>query len=122
DPVLVRHRLDAGRGDAALAERLAAFAAGRDPRVQLEAAIALGRLRWPDAPAWLRKNLKPPDPALAHAARWALRRAGNWPAVLKLLHEPGTEPLRARALCAVARPDDAPPAAALPDRRRRPTD
>jgi putative membrane-bound dehydrogenase-like protein len=107
DPVLVRHRLDAGRGNAAHAERIASLAAGRDARVQLEAVIALGRLRWPDAPMWLHRHLKQPDSALAHAAQWAMRRAGNWPAVLKLLDEPSTEPFRDIALRAVAGQYDA---------------
>ncbi|MCI0462035.1 MAG: HEAT repeat domain-containing protein [Gemmataceae bacterium] len=102
DPVLVRHRLNSGRGEAAVAERLAALAVGREARVQLEVVIALGRLGWADAPAWLRRHLKAPDPALAHAAQWALRRADNWPAVLKLLDEPSTEPFRAIARRAVA--------------------
>jgi putative heme-binding domain-containing protein len=102
DPVLVKHRLDAGAGDTALAERLAALAVKQAPRVQLEVVIALGRLRWADAPAWLRKNVTPSDPALAHAAQWALRRSGNWPAVLKLLDEPDGEPFRAIARRAVA--------------------
>jgi putative membrane-bound dehydrogenase-like protein len=102
DPVLVRHRLDADRGDAALAARLADLAAGRDARVQLEVVVALGRLHWAGAPVWLRRNLKQPDDALAHAAMRALRQAGNWPAVLKLLDEPSSEPFRAISLRAVA--------------------
>jgi putative heme-binding domain-containing protein len=102
DPVLVQHRLAAAPADAALAERFAALAVGRDPRVLLEGVVALGRLRWPNAPAWLRKNLKPSDGALAHAAQWTLRGAGNWPAVLELLDEPAGEPIRAVALRAVA--------------------
>jgi putative membrane-bound dehydrogenase-like protein len=102
DPVLVRHRLDAGPGEAALAERFASLAAGRDPHVRLEVILALGRLRWRAAPAWLRKNLDRPDPALAHAAQWALRRSGNWPAVLRCLDEPGSDPFRALARRAVA--------------------
>ncbi len=102
DPVLVRHRLDAGAGDAAIAGRIAALAAGRDRRVLLEAVIALGRLRWPQTPDWLRRNLGQPDAALAHAAQWALRRSGNASAVLKLLDLPDTEPARAIARRAVA--------------------
>jgi putative membrane-bound dehydrogenase-like protein len=102
DPVLVRHRLDAPRADAALAERFAALAAGRDAQVQLEIVVALGRLGWSGAPEWLRQNLKQPDAALAHAAQQALRRSGNWPAVLKLLDEPDSEPFRAIARRAVA--------------------
>jgi putative membrane-bound dehydrogenase-like protein len=102
DPVLVKHRLDAGAGDAALAERIAALAAGADWRVQLEAVVALGRLRWAGVADWLRKNLAKPDPVLAHAVQWALRRSGDWPAVLKLLDKPGTEPLHAVARRAAA--------------------
>src|SRR5262249_40011700 len=83
-------------------DRFAALAAGRDPRVQLEGILALGRLRWPDAPAWLQRNLKQPDAALAHAAQWALRQAGNWPAVLRLLDGPDADPSRAVARRAVA--------------------
>jgi putative membrane-bound dehydrogenase-like protein len=102
DPVLLRHRLDIGPGDADLAARLAALAEGRDPRVQLEAVIALGRLRWLAAPAWLRNVFRKPDAALAHAAQQTLRRSENWPAVLKLLDEPDPSPIRAVALRAVA--------------------
>jgi len=102
DPVLVRHRLGATADDGALAERFASLAIGADPRVRLEVIIALGRLRWSGAPAWLHKNLERPDQALAHAAQQALRRAGNWPAVLKLLDEPSSAPIRAIARRAVA--------------------
>src|SRR5262249_38130289 len=102
DPVLVKHRLDAGAGDAALTERIAKLAVGADPRVQLEVIVTLGRLRWAGSPAWLRTNLNKPDAAIAHAAQWALRRAGDWQAVLKFLDEPGTEPFRAIARRAVA--------------------
>jgi hypothetical protein len=97
DPVLARHRLGADAGDAALAERFASLAVEADPRVRLEVLIALGRLRWSGAPAWLRKNLERPDPALAHAAKRALRRAGNWRAVLTLLDESSSAPIRAIA-------------------------
>jgi putative membrane-bound dehydrogenase-like protein len=102
DPVLVRHRLDAGAGDADLAARIAALATGEGPQVQLEAVIALGRLRWAEAPAWLHKNVKKPGPALAHAAMGALRRSGNWAAVSRLLDESSSEPFRAIALRAAA--------------------
>jgi putative membrane-bound dehydrogenase-like protein len=102
DPVLTRHRLDAGPGDAELAGRLAAWAEDRDGPVLLEVVIALGRLRWPGSPAWLAKVLTRPDAALAHAAMQALRRSGNWPAVLKLLDRPGDDPVRALALRALA--------------------
>jgi putative membrane-bound dehydrogenase-like protein len=102
DPVLTRHRLDAGPGDAGLAERLAALGKGQDGRVLLEVVIALGRLRWAGAPDWLRQNLGQPDAALAHAAMQTLRRSTNWSSILKLLDEPAAVPLRAVALRAVA--------------------
>ncbi len=102
DPVLVAHRLDAGRGDPELARRLAAVAAGQDPLVLREIVIALGRLRWAGAPDWVRENLVAPDAALAHAAARTLRRAQSWPAVLKLLDGPH----RLLALRAVAEEAD----------------
>jgi putative heme-binding domain-containing protein len=102
DPVLVQHRLAASAGEAALAARIAHLAAAAPPCVQLEAIIALGRLSWRDAPAWLSKNLKNPDPALAHAAQWALRQSRNWPALLQLLDAPDSHPLRAPAMRAIA--------------------
>jgi hypothetical protein len=102
DPVLVRHRLDAGPGDADMASRLANLAKGKDPRVVLEVVVALGRLRWIGAPQWLQANLLQPDPALSHAVMQALRRSGNWPAVLQLLDLPETEPMHAIALRALA--------------------
>jgi putative membrane-bound dehydrogenase-like protein len=102
DPILVRHRLDAGPGDARSAERLATWAEPKDARVMLEAVVALGRLGWPDTPGWLERVLTKPDPALAHAAMQALRRARNWPAVLKLCDRPDADPRRAVALRALA--------------------
>jgi putative membrane-bound dehydrogenase-like protein len=104
DPVLVNHRLDAGRGDEAVARRIADLAGKTDcdPRVQLEAIIALGRLRWSDASAFFQKTLKKPDPAVAQAVQWTLRQAGDWQAVVKLLDLPAGEPLRAIALRALA--------------------
>src|SRR5262249_43357452 len=102
DPVLVRHRLDAPRGDARLAERLAACAEGMGLRVLREVIVAVGRLRWAGAPTWLQKTLKKPDDALAHAAMQTLRRADNWPAVLKLTDLPDAQPLRAIAVRALA--------------------
>ncbi|MFQ5731758.1 MAG: HEAT repeat domain-containing protein, partial [Planctomycetaceae bacterium] len=77
-----------GRGDEKVALHLAEFASKeRDPRVVLEVIVALGRLRWRDAPNWLRKHwhvFKTGD-ALEHAAMQLLRRSDNWPAVFKLL-------------------------------------
>jgi putative membrane-bound dehydrogenase-like protein len=98
DPVLAKHRLEAGRGDPEIARRLAALGRGQDPRVALEVTIALGRLRWAEAPAWLRENLVAPDPTLAHAAQGTLRSAQNWPAVLEWLDAPDDSPLRPIAL------------------------
>jgi putative heme-binding domain-containing protein len=50
----------------------------------------------------LHKNLTNPDATLAHAAQQALRRSGNWPAVLELLDGPDADPLRPIALRALA--------------------
>ncbi|MCI0640641.1 MAG: hypothetical protein L0Y70_16325, partial [Gemmataceae bacterium] len=101
DPVLSKGRLDAGRGDPKLAEKLAALANDQDRRVLLEIVIALGRLRWHDAPAWLGKKLVTLDPTFAHAAMQTLRRADNWPAVLTLLDQSYAVPMRGVALRAV---------------------
>jgi putative membrane-bound dehydrogenase-like protein len=102
DPVLAGHRLEGGPGDAGLATKLAALAGGRDPRVLREVTVAVGRLRWPETPDWLRRTIGQPDPALAHAAVQAMRRSTNWPAVLALLDGSDAEPVRALALRAIA--------------------
>jgi putative membrane-bound dehydrogenase-like protein len=102
DPMLVQHRLDARGGDPDIAVRLSGLAAADDPRVAREVILALGRLRWAGLPGWLRQNLKSPDPPMAHAALEALRRSEDRPAVLKLLDEPDTTPVRAIALHAMA--------------------
>lgn len=102
DPMLVKHKLDAARGDARLAARLADLAKGQPAQVRLEVTIALGRLRYAEAPAWLKDNLAGADPALEHAAMQTLRRADNWPAVLKLLDEPSASIPRRIAVRAVA--------------------
>jgi putative membrane-bound dehydrogenase-like protein len=99
DPVLVQHRLDGGVGDAGLAARLAALAPGRDLHVEREIMVALGRLRWSGAAAWLR--LTQVDPALGHAAQQMLRACGNWPDVLRMLDAPSADTLRTVALRAV---------------------
>lgn len=122
DPVLVRHKLDAGRGDGDLAERLAKSAAGRDERIILETVLALGRLRWKETPAWLRKNLEKPDTALAHAALWALRQSDNWLAVLKLLDDRDATPMRAIALRALAEQYDTQVVDGLMERLKREAD
>jgi putative membrane-bound dehydrogenase-like protein len=102
DPVLVRHRLQAGGGELLFARRVADIAVGRDPRVMLEAIIVMGRLHWFNAPEWLQKNVRQPDSALSHAAQWTLRQPGIWLSVKKLLGEPNAEPLRVIALRAVS--------------------
>jgi hypothetical protein len=71
DPVLVEHRIEADRGDAEMARRLAALGRGQDPRVLLEIAIALGRLRWSEAPRWIAGNLT------RSTGTWPCRDAGD---------------------------------------------
>jgi putative heme-binding domain-containing protein len=85
-----------------MAARLAALGQSAEPPVLLEVIVALGRLHWPQTPAWLRENLKAPDAALAHAAMQALRRSENWPVVLTLLDQPDSASIRAIALRAIA--------------------
>ena len=102
DPIIVKHQLAAGRGDEALANKLAILAEGQDPRVVLEIVIALGRLRWTNAPDWLGQNLRQPDASLAHAAMQTMRRSENWSAILKLLDTANNEPIRTIALRAIA--------------------
>jgi putative membrane-bound dehydrogenase-like protein len=97
DPVLARHQLQAGPGDPRLAEKLAAWAEGKDPRVLREAVITLGRLRWRSTPDWLQQVLTSPDAALAHAAMQSLRRSGNWAGVLRGVDRPDLDPPRAVA-------------------------
>jgi HEAT repeat protein len=103
DPVLLRHRLDAGPGDPDFAVRLAALAAREpDKQVSLEYIIALSRLRWWSAPDWLRETLKAPDATLSHATMQMLRRSENWAAILKLLDETDNHPVRTIAIRALA--------------------
>ncbi|HMF19846.1 MAG TPA: PVC-type heme-binding CxxCH protein, partial [Gemmataceae bacterium] len=96
DPVLVKHRLDAGPGNAPFAKELAGLATGRDLRVVREIVIALGRLRWKGSPEWLSRTLGKMDAALEHAAMQTMRRSQNWPAILNLLD--GNGPIRDVAL------------------------
>ena len=81
---------------------IAAFASKSDRRVLLEIIVALGRWKWEGTADWMHENVKEYDPPLAHAAMMALRRSANWPAVLKLLDAPSTDPLRPIALRAAA--------------------
>ena len=46
DPILAKHRLNAGRGSSEMGDRIAKLGEGASPRVQLEVIVALGRLRW----------------------------------------------------------------------------
>src|SRR5262249_6801466 len=102
DPVLVKHRLDAGPGDAAIARRLAALGEGADARLRREVVIALGRLKWADTPAWPAQHVAKPDAPPAHAAMQASRGTGNWLGVLELLDRPTDDPVRAIAVRAAA--------------------
>ena len=96
DPVLVKHRLDTGPGDAQFAKELASLATGRDLRVVREIVIALGRLRWKESPEWLSRTLGKMDAALEHAAMRTMRQSQNWAAILNLLD--GNKPIREIAL------------------------
>ena len=110
DPMLVKHRLTAGRGDVRIAQRLAGLAEEADARVVLEVLVALGRLRWSGAPAWLSQHGKWDDSALEQAAMQLLRRSDNWPAVLALLDErgaTGTASVKLRTLVLQAMADRA---------------
>jgi putative membrane-bound dehydrogenase-like protein len=102
DPVLSRHKLDAGRGDVEFAARISALAVEAPQQLQLEIVVAMGRLRWSAAPRWLADNLKTPDAALAHAAMQTMRRADNWPQVIALLDRPTNDAARKAALIAIA--------------------
>ncbi len=84
DPVLVEHRLDAGRGDAKIANGFAALAHRRHPAT-FEVVVALGRMKWAQAPPWMSQNLTWLNPDVEHAAQQTLRRCGDWLAVLRLL-------------------------------------
>lgn len=105
DPVFVEGKLAVGRGDVAIAQRLARLGTNAEPRIVLEVIVTLGRLRWMETPTWLRDNLPQPDAALTHAAIQSLRSCDNWQDVLKLLDEP--EPIRSLALKAVVERADA---------------
>ena len=113
DPVLSNHRLSAGTVDEKLAQQIASIMTEiapdlhgrpvpRTSREQLEIVVAIGRLRWKNAPNWLADTLRKPDPALAHAAMQTMRHAGNWPAVLRLLDRPDGDSIRAIAMRAIA--------------------
>jgi putative membrane-bound dehydrogenase-like protein len=87
----------ADRQEPALGDRIARIDTRSVPFLVREVVLALGRLRWPGLPEWLRANVGAVDPPLAHAGAWALRQAGDWPAVLGLLDGPSDDPLRAVA-------------------------
>ncbi len=103
DPDLVGNRLDSGPGDERVAVRLARLAHSADPAVHCEVIIALGRLRWPGLPEWLKRNTASvSDATRLHAGQQALRRVANWTATLELLELPPGHPARSMALRAVA--------------------
>ena len=87
DPMLNVDRVDGGRRDQRIAERIAKIAEQADARVVLEALIVMRRLRWKAAPEWIARHLSVQDHALDHAAQQTLRNAANWPAVLRLLDD-----------------------------------
>lgn len=122
DPVLDQHKLNTGSGDMAAAAALAGLASKVEEAQLREIVIALGRLRWRETPSWLRFNLKNPDAPLAHAAMQALRRCNSWPAVLSLLDEPDSNPLRGIALRATTEQADPAIVAGLGERLRRDPD
>jgi putative membrane-bound dehydrogenase-like protein len=102
DPVLVQHKLNAGRGDAALAKKLVERFHQPIGHARDEIFITLARLRWADAPAWANEHVGPYEGVAFHAQIRMLRRADNWPAVLKLLDFPFNRPMRDVALPALA--------------------
>jgi putative membrane-bound dehydrogenase-like protein len=106
DPVLVKHRLDAGPADPEIARRLSETAGlSFAPSIIHELVVALGRLRWAGAPAWMRKTLvTEPDVYLGHAVQQTLRRSANWPAVLEWLDDASLRPIALRALAEQAEP------------------
>jgi putative membrane-bound dehydrogenase-like protein len=85
DPVLVEHRLDAGASDAMIAKRLSGLVHWRTPGATFDVLVALGRLRWAQAPLWMSQNLEWVTPEFEHAAQQTLRRCGDGFAVLRLL-------------------------------------
>lgn len=109
DPILTQHRLDAQAGDSQRALRLADLATEKNSRVLLDVIVALGRLRWADAPQWManRSDLRQADAlkkdaTLSHAVMQTLRRSSNWPELLNMLDSPSDDPLRSVALQAIA--------------------
>jgi len=106
DPIFVEHKIEAGRGDPEIAKRLTMLCRDQEPRILLEVTSALGRLRWSQAPGWLKENIGTPDPTLAHAAMQTMRRSRNWPAVLEWLDAPNDSPLRLIVLRALGEQAD----------------
>ena len=101
DPALGADSKHSPSGNAEVARDLSELVIDQDPLVVREIIVALGRLRWGGAPAWLRGHLENPDAALAHAAMQMLRRAENDPAVLALLDESDDHPIGRIALAAL---------------------
>ena len=89
DPILVKDKLNAGRGNTTISKRLGKLRVERDPRLLREVAIALGRLKWVGAPRWLFLHINSePDAAITHAATWTFRQADNWPYVITIWDNP----------------------------------
>jgi putative heme-binding domain-containing protein len=103
DPAIQTHRLDAGAGDLAMAQRIASLAWIRDPRVQLEVVIVLGRMRRADAiDRFDQTYIASPDAGLRHAIQWTMRRSAAWSTIFKLLDEPDKSIYRPIAKRAIA--------------------
>jgi len=100
DPVLVHNKIEGGRGDSRVAERLVRLAEQADPRITLEILVVLRRLHAKQTPSFIVQCFRESDPALEHATQQALREARNWPGVLRLLDE--SPQLRKLALQAIA--------------------
>ncbi len=86
DPVLVAHRLDAEPTEHDVAKRLSGLVGRFHYHVKMEVVVAIGRLKWNEAPLWIAQNLPLMTPVDAHAVQQTLRRCGNWGAVMTLLN------------------------------------
>jgi putative membrane-bound dehydrogenase-like protein len=82
--------------------RLANLAIDGDARVRREIVTALGRLRWSGTPGLVERLMRDDDPSLDHALMQAMRRSGDWQAILNLADESPRESVRALALRAIA--------------------
>ena len=101
DPVLVKHRLNAGRGDQKMAERIA-LVARKNTRwgLDFDAVILFRRMHWQGTAKWVAERLHSDNGHRLHAAQQALRYSDDWPAVVELLS--GSDRSHRVALRAVA--------------------